>query len=192
MQLPRPVAAALVLAATVVLGGCVLVPAWAPVADVPPRGPQPAAVLTDPDDALEDVVVAVESAEPGDGGEHTVDDGAGDAWTYAVDAIEAPAELASDDVPEGMVAVAVVLDAAHLHGISAFGEVFEVLVVLDDGTVWTSLSDESQALVGVDDAAARTDDFAGGRIVVAVAAGAIVEQVVVDSVFGDDQRSFTP
>jgi len=186
----RSLAAGVVALAGAALVGCIQLPQAAPVAS-PPAASEPAPATSAPTSDAPAEPTQSEAAEPtSDGlGPFTVDDGAGDTWTYTVTGYELPTQIQSGTVPEGMEAVSLVLDATHDDGSASFSTCFEVQVVTASGTYSTS-DPASLAVTAVNDVYAASDSFVEGRAIVVVPAGTTEGSFVVTSRFGDDVREF--
>lgn len=194
MTLRRTISVGLVAIASATLVGCIQLPTTAPTAA--PASPSTSAPATSEpaSSAPASEPATAEPATPDAGGlgPFTVDDGVGDTWTYTVSGYELPAALESGTVPDGMVAVALLLDATHDVGTASWGICFEVTFTGSQGTY--SVADEaSQAVVAVDDVyLSVSESFMQGRAVVVVPAAEAVpgSYFTVTSVYGDSSESF--
>ena len=179
----RPLAAALILSASaLVLTGCLPLPPATPVAPTTTNGP------TDPIESSEPAAPGAtdeptESGEPADGAyEHTVDDDAGDTWSYTVTGLEENPPLEFGEPAAGSYLVAVLFDAAHVDGSASFRTCFDIIVQGSDGQdyAWGDLE-----VMAENDLALNFDDeFTGGRAVVQLPEGVTAEQITVRSAFG--------
>lgn len=183
----RPLAAALVLAAgALVLTGCIPEPPAIPQSPVQPADPQPA----DPAQPSESADAPDSGAPSGEanvglGEMVTVDDEAGDSWSFAVTGIEENPPLESGDSAPGTRFVAVLLDGERVEGGVGFIQLFDIWVVGSDGGeyYWAdtveATAEEDVYFVG--------DSFAGARALIQLPEGVDPELVVARSAYGHPQ-----
>ncbi|MFC7430851.1 MULTISPECIES: hypothetical protein [unclassified Agrococcus] len=195
MTLRRTIAVGLVALASATLVGCIQLPVGAAPTS-PATSPTTSAPATS-EPASSAPASEPASSEPttpdaGGLGPFTVDDGVGDTWTYTVTGYELPATLESGTVPDGMVAVALLLDATHDEGTASWGICFEVTFTGSQGTY--SVADEaSQSVVAVNDVyLSVSESFTEGRAVVVVPAAEAVPgaSFTVTSVYGSSSETF--
>lgn len=190
MSQRRVLAAGLAAVLTAALAGCIQLPTVAPVASSSaPTSAAPSS--SEPAPSATPTQTPSEEPEPTAGGlgPFTVDDGAGDTWTYTVSGYELPTQIESGSVPDGMEAVSLLIDATHDDGSASFGTCFEVQVVTESGT-YSSLDEASLGVTAVNDTFLQSESFTGGRAIVAVPAGTTSGSFLVISRFGDDVREF--
>lgn len=186
----RTLAVGLAAVLTVALAGCIQLPTVAPVAPSPaPTSEAPASSA--PATSAAPTQSPTEEPDPAAGGlgPFTVDDGAGDTWTYTVTGYELPTQIESGSVPAGMEAVSLLIDATHDEGSASFNTCFEVQVVTASGT-YSSADEASAGVTAVNDTYFLSDSFTEGRAIVAVPAGTTTGSFLVISRYGDDVREF--
>lgn len=184
----RTLAVGLAAVLAVALAGCIQLPTIAPAAPATSAAPQSSAPATS---AAPSPTPTQEPADPGAGGmgPFTVDDGAGDTWTYTVAGYELPTQIESGSVPAGMEAVSLVIDATHDEGTASFNTALEIQVVTASGT-YSSLDAASAGVTAVNDTFFLSESFTQGRAIVAVPAGTTTGSFLVISRYGDDVREF--
>lgn len=187
----RPLAAALVLAAgALVLTGCIPEPPAIPQSPVQPADPQPAdpAQPSDPAEPSEpgdepDSDAPSGEANAGLGEQVTVDDEAGDAWTFAVVGIEENPPVESGSPESGTRFVAVLIDGERVEGSLKFASLFDTSVIGSDGgqyAWWDTISATAE-----NDIYYATDDaFSGARALIQLPEGVDPELVVLRSAYG--------
>lgn len=165
----RPLAAALILGASaLVLTGCIPLPPTVPAA--PTTGPVEPSTPADPTESSEPADPGTsepsESAEPADGElDFTVDDGAGDTWSFSVTGLEPDPPMESGEAEPGTYLVGIVLDGAHVDGSASFSTCFDILVVGSDGVEYDWR--DTIGITAVDDVYFADDaGFTGARAVV--------------------------
>jgi hypothetical protein len=189
----RPLAALLVLGAgALTLTGCILMPPPIPAAVAPeapsvePDEPIESDESTDPGDS--------ESAEPteaaGDvqpnaalGETVTVDDGAGDSWSFAVTSVEEAPPVESGDPEAGTRFVALLLDGQRVEGSFGWIDLFEPSIVGTDGNLY-QWSDTVFATAENDVFYVEGDSFTGARALVQLPEGVDAQYVVIRSAYG--------
>lgn len=180
----RPLAVALVLgAAALGLTGCLPMPPAIPQS--PPVAPQSP---VDPQQPVEPQPADPQPAEPatpstGVGETVTVDDGAGDTWSFAVTGIEEAPPMESGDPASGTRFVAVLLDGERVEGTFSFIDLFDISVIATDGNQY--LWSDTIQVTAVDDIFyVEGDSFSGARAIVQLPEGVDPELVVVRSAYG--------
>lgn len=192
MSQRRVLAVGLAAVLAAALAGCIQLPSIAPVASSPaPTSAAPTSSAPETSAAPTPTETQTEEPDPGAGGlgPFTVDDGAGDTWTYTVTGYELPTQIESGSVPAGMEAVSLLIDATHDEGSASFNTCFEVQVVTASGT-YSSGDEASSGVTAVNDTYFLSESFTEGRAIVAVPAGTTSGTFVVLSRFGDDVREF--
>ncbi|MCR8670940.1 hypothetical protein [Agrococcus sp. HG114] len=182
----RPLAVALVLGAAVVgLTGCLPMPPAIPEAPPAPQAP------VDPQQPVEPQPADPQPAEPatantGLGESVTVDDGAGDSWSFAVAGIEENPPMESGDPASGTRFIAVLFDAQRVEGALSFIDLFDISVIADDGNQYHWV-DTIQVTAEEDISYAEGDAFSGARAIVQLPEGVEPELVVVRSTYGQPE-----
>lgn len=168
----RPLAAALVLAAgALVLTGCIPEPPAIPQSPVQPADPGADAPSGDANTGLGEMV--------------TVDDEAGDSWSFAVTGIEENPPLESGDSEPGTRFVAVLLDGERVEGGVGFIHLFDIWVVGSDGADY-HWADTIEA-TAEDDVYFTEDSFTDARALIQLPEGVDAELVVARSAYGYPQ-----
>lgn len=168
----RPLAAALVLAAgALVLTGCIPEPPAIPQSQVQPGGPGAGAPVGEGNTGLGETV--------------TVDDNAGDSWSFAITGIEEAPPVESGSPESGTRFVAVLLDGERVEGGVGFIQLFDIWVVGSDGGEY-HWADTVEA-TAEDDVYFVGDSFAGARALIQLPEGVDPELVVARSTYGHPQ-----
>ena len=134
----RPLAAALVLGASALaLTGCIPMPPAIPAAPtgspIEPADPVDTTEATEPAEPSE-TGSSEEPSEPAPGAyDFTVDDGAGDVWSFSVTSLEEDPPMQSGEPEAGTYFVGILFDAEHLEGSFGFSSSFDIFVVGSDG-----------------------------------------------------------
>lgn len=176
--MPRAVAlVALLAAAALPLTGCLPTPPELPTgpgtstAPQPPAAPGPGAPVPQGDYRF------------------TIDDQAGDTWSFSVTGIEIDPALGSGDAGPGMRAFAVLIDARHDEGSAGFLTCFDVELVVAGGRSYAYERGALQA-ADTDIRDVHGDDvFEDARVVIAVHDGAMPEQVLVRARYGSHEEA---
>lgn len=181
----RPLAAALILGGgALVLTGCIPLPPALPAA--PTTSPVESVDPVETPDASESDATddASEPSEPSTGAyDFTVDDGAGDIWSFSVTSLEENPAMESGEPAEGTYFVGIVLDAEHVEGSLDFVNCFDMLVVGSDGVEY-DWSDTIEVTAENDVFYADTTGFVQARAVVQLPEGVEPVQVILRSSFG--------
>jgi len=165
----RPLAAALVLAAgALVLTGCIPEPPAIPTSPVQPADPG-AAPAGEANTALGETV--------------TVDDEAGDSWSFAVTGIEENPPMEAGSPESGTRFVALLIDAERVEGALDFSSLFDMSVIGSDGEQY-SWEDTLHATAENDIFFAMDDAFTGARALIQLPEGVDPELVVLRSAYG--------
>lgn len=196
----RPLTAALILGiGALVLTGCLPMPPAAPVA--PTSGPTEPTESNEPTDpgTTDEPTEPTESessepsepSEPSDGAfDYTVDDGAGDVWSFTVTGLEANPPMQSGEPAAGTYFVAILIDAEHPEGSLGFAGSFDIMVVGSDGTTYNW--SDTIAVTAVDDIYYADDTaFTQARAVVQLPEGVDPDQVIFRSAFGHPEVADT-
>lgn len=180
----RTLAAALAIGVSaVVLTGCFPVPPALPEAPPvqtvdPSPTSDPTAAPTDPAPTGEDATEAPTGDYP-----FTVDDQAGDVWSFDVTGIVADPPLESGEAEEGTFFVGVLLSGEHVEGTYSFKDVFDIFVKGTDGQTY-----DWRDTIGVtaENDIYYADDTAFSDVVAAVQLPGGVEpaQVILRSTYG--------
>ncbi|WP_425847144.1 hypothetical protein [Agrococcus sp. TSP3-2-1] len=184
----RPLAAALVLAAgALVLTGCIPEPPAIPQSPVQPADPQPA----DPAQPSESADAPDSGAPSGEanvglGESVTVDDGAGDSWSFAITGIEENPPVESGAPESGTRFVAVLIDGERVEGSLKFASLFDTSIIGTDGEqyLW---EDTIFATAENDIFFAMDESLSGARALIQLPEGVDAELVVLRSVYGHPQ-----
>jgi hypothetical protein len=184
----RPLAAALILSASaLVLTGCLPVPPTVPAA--PTNGPVEPTESSEPADpgATEEPTESTdpsEPSEPSDGAfDYTVDDGAGDVWSFTVTGLEENPPMDAGEPDEGTYFVGILIDAEHLEGALRFSSSFDIMIDGDDGTTY-NWSDTIEVTAEDDVFYADTAGFTQARAIVQLPEGVLPDRVVLRSAYG--------
>lgn len=186
----RTVFAALVAgAAALALTGCIGMPPASPPAPPAPTLPtQPAPAPSD-DDAPEPEPTA-DQQEPSTGDyQFTVDDGAGDTWSFSITGVEDAPPMQSGSAAAGHHLVGVLIDARHDVGSASFTTCFDIIVVGSDGVEYDfgdTIANTAENDIFYQEAGAGTE-FQGARATVQLPDGVEPAQVVLRSSFGQPQ-----
>jgi hypothetical protein len=182
----RPLAAALVLAAgALALTGCIPEPPAIPQSPVQPVVPEPSnpPMPSETDESTPGADAPSGEANAALGETVTVDDEAGDAWSFAVVGIEEDPPLESGDPENGTRFIAVLIDAERVEGTLDFSSLFDPSVVGSDGeqyywqdTIFATAEDDIYYAEG--------DAFSAARALIQLPVEVDAELVVLRSVYG--------
>ncbi|GAA1421386.1 hypothetical protein [Agrococcus citreus] len=195
----RPLAAALILGASaLVLTGCLPMPPAAPVLP-PTSGPTEPTESSDPaepgttDAPTESSEPSASSepsepSEPSDGAfDFTVDDGAGDTWSFTVTGVEDNPPMDSGSPEPGTYFVGILFDGEHVEGTADFDTCFDFFVVGSDGVEY-----DWRDTIGVtaqdDIFFADSNAFTQARAAVQLPEGVEPDQVIVRTRFGPGEE----
>jgi hypothetical protein len=113
----------------------------------------------------------------------TVDDGAGDTWSFAVTGVEENPPMEGGSPEAGTRFVAVLFDGQRVEGSFAFIDLFEISAIGTDGNAYL-WSDTIQVTAEDDIFYVEGDSFTGARAVIQLPEGVDVDAVVVSSAYG--------
>lgn len=181
----RPLAAALVLAAgALVLTGCIPEPPAIPASPVQPADPEPTeAQPADPQPADPDAGAPAGEANAALGETVTVDDNAGDTWSFAVTGIEENPPMEAGSPESGTRFIAFLVDGERVEGGVDFSSLFEMSVIGSDGERY-AWEDTLHATAKNDIFFAMDDAFTGARALIQLPEGVDAELVVLRSIYG--------
>lgn len=166
----RPLAAALVLAAgALVLTGCIPEPPAIPQSPVQPADPGAGAPAGEANTGLGETV--------------TIDDNAGDSWSFVVTGIEENPPLEAGSPESGTRFIALLVDGERVEGGVDFSSLFWISVIGSDGEQY-AWEDTLQATAENDIFFAVDDAFTGARALIQLPEGVDPELVVLRSAYG--------
>lgn len=181
----RTVAAALVMGASALaLTACFPLPPALPSAPpVPGPDPAPSPSTATPTTAPSGPTEPTASTAPAGDLPYTVDDEAGDTWSFAVAEVIADPPMQSGAAAAGTHLVGVVIDAQHVEGSASFGTCFEIFVKGDDGQQY-SWRDTIEITAENDIYFADRTAFTGAVAAVQLPEGVEPAQVIMRSAYG--------
>ncbi|WP_026374301.1 hypothetical protein [Agrococcus lahaulensis] len=181
----RPLAAALVLAAgALVLTGCIPEPPAIPSSPAQPADPQPADPQpVDPQPVDPDASAPAGDANTALGETVTVDDNAGDSWSFAVTGIEENPPLEAGSPESGTRFIALLVDGERVEGGVDFSSLFWISVIGSDGEQY-AWEDTLHATAENDIFFAVDDAFTGARALIQLPEGVDPQLVVLRSAYG--------
>lgn len=187
LKVRRTAAAALVLGVgALALTGCFSPP---PLPTAEPAPPVEPTSTTEPSGEAQPSGEAepTTSSDPAPSGDlpFTVNDGAGDTWSFDVVELVANPPLVSGTPEEGTFVVGVVVDAVHDDGSASFTVCFDILVEGSDGETY-DYDDTSGVLVAENDLylGSSADEFSGAIAAVQMPEGVDPVRVTMRSAFG--------
>ncbi|WP_404311840.1 hypothetical protein LG314_10890 [Agrococcus terreus] len=173
------IALAVLGAGALALAGCLPTPPTLPTA----APPQPTQTQTAPESDPAEPSESQEATPPQAGDyAHTVDDGAGDVWSFTVTSIDDDPPMESGEPEPGTSFVAIRIDGHHDEGGASFTTCFDMLVVGSDGETYDWA--DTVAVTAEDDIFYVDDTFEGARAVVQLPEGVDPVQVILRSTFG--------
>lgn len=182
----RRLAAALVLGASALaLTGCLPMPPALPAAPTAePIDPAEPTESSEPAEPGTTTDASEEPSEPSSGAyDHTVDDGAGDTWSFSVTGLEPNPPMQSGEPEAGTYFVGILFDAEHVEGSADFSQCFDIFVVGSDGIEY-DWRDTISVTAENDVYFADTEGFTQARAVVQLPEGVDPAQIVLRTRYG--------
>lgn len=179
----RTLAAALVIGASAIaLTGCLPLPPELPTAPAEPPIAESTPSAAEPAPSTEPAPSAEPDAPTADY-PFTVDDDAGDTWSFDVTGLIADPPLEAGEAEDGTYLVGVLLSAEHLDGTASFTICFDIFVEGDDGETY-DWSDTLGVTAENDIYYADDDAFTDAVAAVQLPEGVEPARVIVRSSYG--------
>lgn len=165
--------------AALALSGCLPTPPALPT-EAPPQPTETQAV---PETEAAEPTESQETTPPAAGEyAYTVDDSAGDIWSFSVTSVDDDPPMESGEPESGTRFVAIRIDGNHDEGGVSFHGCFDMLIVGTDGETYDWA--DTVAVTAEDDIFYAGDTFEGARAVVQLPEGVDPQQVIIRSTYG--------